>query len=48
MQKRIVATLVALLAIAFMRGHAWAQPEDDLREGDRYFEDQDWKHAAAA
>jgi predicted Zn-dependent protease len=48
MQKRIVATLVALLAIAFTRGRAWAQPEDDLREGDRYFEDQDWKHAASA
>jgi tetratricopeptide (TPR) repeat protein len=48
MQKRIVATLVALLAIALARGHAWAQPEDDLREGDRYFEDGDWKHAASA
>ena len=48
MQRRFVATLVALLAIALSRGHAWAQPEDDLREGDRYFEDQDWKHAASA
>jgi lipopolysaccharide biosynthesis regulator YciM len=43
---QIAAT--ALVALAAMRGAARAQPEDDLREGDRYFEDGDWKHASAA
>ena len=48
MQKRLLATLVALSTLAFARGRAWAQAEDDLREGDRFFEDGDFKHAAAA
>src|SRR5262245_15371420 len=48
MQKRLAATFVALLAVVLARGAAWAQPEDDLREGDRYFEDGDWKHAASS
>ncbi|MCE9580774.1 MAG: tetratricopeptide repeat protein [Deltaproteobacteria bacterium] len=41
---------VAALAIAFATAGrtAWAQPEDDLREGDRHFEGQDWRKAAAA
>jgi len=48
MQKTFAATLVATLAVIAARGTAWAQPEDDLREGDRYFEDGDWKHAASS
>jgi predicted Zn-dependent protease len=48
MQKRHLATLVALAAIVLSRGLAWSEAEDDLREGDRFFEDGDWKHAAAA
>ncbi|NJM90849.1 MAG: hypothetical protein HC863_00725, partial [Myxococcales bacterium] len=27
---------------------AWAQAEDDLREGDRYFEEGEWRKAASA
>jgi lipopolysaccharide biosynthesis regulator YciM len=48
MQKRLLATVVALAAVASARGRAWAEAEDDLREGDRYFEDGDLKHAAAS
>lgn len=36
------------VAIAIYAPHAMAAVEDDLRDGDKYFEDGDWKRAAAA
>jgi Tetratricopeptide repeat len=45
---RLAIGIAALLGVTFARGTAWAQPEDDLQEGDRYYDQQDWKHAAAA
>jgi Tfp pilus assembly protein PilF len=40
--------LLVVLILALSAGRVAAQAEDDLREGDRYFEDGDWKRAAAA
>ena len=39
---------VIAVVLALSLGQAFGQAEDDLREGDRYFEDGEWKKAAAA
>ncbi|MBP6628726.1 MAG: hypothetical protein KBG28_07970 [Kofleriaceae bacterium] len=39
---------VAGLTVVAAPAPAWAQAEDDLREGDRHFEEGEWKRAAAA
>jgi hypothetical protein len=39
---------VIALILAMLGGRAIAQVEDDLREGDSYFDDGDWRKAAAA
>lgn len=36
------------LVLLVLPTSVWAQAEDDLREGDRYFEEGEWKKAAAA
>lgn len=38
----------AALAVIVVASHAYAAVEDDLRDGDKYFEDGDWKKAASA
>jgi Flp pilus assembly protein TadD len=49
MRNHKLAMVVAVAIAAAAAGRtAWAQPEDDLREGDRHFEGQDWRKAAAA
>lgn len=46
---RVASAVVALIVVALLGQRlASAQVEDDLREGDRYSEDQDWHRAAAA
>ncbi len=46
---RQVATLVcAIAAVCVLAGRAHAGVEDDLRDGDRYFESSDWQRAASA
>ena len=42
------ALAAALLLVAVAAGGAAADPTDDLREGDKYYEDQNWRKAAAA
>jgi Tfp pilus assembly protein PilF len=39
---------LAALAVIVVAASAYAAVEDDLRDGDKYFEDQDWKRAANA
>ena len=39
---------LAAAAIVFVASSAYAAVEDDLRDGDKYFEDGDWKRAATA
>ena len=39
---------IAAVAIIFVASSAYAAVEDDLRDGDKYFEDGDWKKAASA
>jgi predicted negative regulator of RcsB-dependent stress response len=39
---------LAALAVIVVAASAYAAVEDDLRDGDKYFEDQDWKKAANA
>jgi Flp pilus assembly protein TadD len=39
---------LAAVAIVFVASSAYAAIEDDLRDGDKYFEDGDWKRAATA
>jgi tetratricopeptide (TPR) repeat protein len=41
-------SIVIMLVLGLTAGRVVAQAEDDLREGDRYFEEGDWKRAAAA
>jgi len=41
-------SLIVVLILGLTAGRIAAQPEDDLREGDRAFEDGDWRRAAAA
>ncbi len=43
---RIAALVLALLCA--LATQVWAQAEDDLREGDRYFEEGEWRKAASA
>lgn len=38
----------ATVAVLIVAAHAFAAVEDDLRDGDKYFEDGDWKRAATA
>lgn len=38
----------AAVAVLIVAASAYAAVEDDLRDGDKYFEDQDWKRAATA
>src|SRR5947207_374473 len=45
MRNRIITIAVF---VALLGGRALAQVEDDLREGDSYFDDGDWRKAAAA
>ena len=40
--------VLAAVAIVFVASSAYAAVEDDLRDGDKYFEDGDWKRAATA
>lgn len=40
--------MVALAAIVMVAPYAYAAVEDDLRDGDKYFDAGDWKRAAAA
>jgi predicted Zn-dependent protease len=40
--------LFVVATIAIIAPYAQAAVEDDLRDGDKYFEDSDWKKAAAA
>lgn len=47
MKAWLVAIVVATAAIAHVP-HARAAVEDDLRDGDKYFEDGDWRRAATA
>ena len=42
------AAVIALLLLCAAALRAAAQPTDDLAEGDRYFEDGDWRRASAA
>jgi tetratricopeptide (TPR) repeat protein len=42
------ALFIATAAIAISAPFAHAGVEDDLRDGDKYFDDSDWKRAAAA
>ena len=44
----IEGPLFAAATIAIVAPYAHAAVEDDLRDGDKYFEDGDWKKAAAA
>lgn len=39
---------IAAIAIVFVAASAYAAVEDDLRDGDKYFEESDWKKAASA
>ena len=39
---------LAAAAIIFVASSAYAAVEDDLRDGDKYVEDGDWKRAATA
>ena len=39
---------LAAIAIVFVASSAYAAVEDDLRDGDKYFEEGDWKKAASA
>jgi tetratricopeptide (TPR) repeat protein len=39
---------LAAVAIVFVASSAYAAVEDDLRDGDKYFEEGDWKKAASA
>jgi hypothetical protein len=41
-------TLIITLILTLTAGRIAAQAADDLREGDRYFEDGDWRKAATA
>jgi Tfp pilus assembly protein PilF len=43
-----MALLVLWVALISTAGRVWAQAEDDLREGDRYFEEGEWRKAAAS
>ena len=39
---------IATVAVLLIAASAYAAVEDDLRDGDKYFEDGDWKKAATA
>lgn len=44
----VALAALPVLAVVATPEVAWAQVEDDLREGDRFFEEKNWKKAAAA
>lgn len=45
---RAIASIVASALVVCVASMAVAAVEDDLRDGDKYFEDGDWKKAASA
>jgi Flp pilus assembly protein TadD len=49
-QRRMRSIALPLLCaiLCFGAARAWAQSEDDLRDGDRYFEDGEWRKAASS
>lgn len=44
----VALAALPVMAVVATPEVAWAQVEDDLREGDRFFDEKNWKKAAAA
>lgn len=48
LRRALLALGLVCLALLASTARVWAQAEDDLREGDRYFEEGEWRKAASA